>query len=243
MHSSKSPVALSPPILPSTLLTFILNHHKSPTTLVICSARESFLEEISFSTRESPLHEPPSSQPTTQSYQPPHSLLVPRLHLIAKSQDIKLIYAPTLPHLRAFLATRQPAPKTSFQHSNDDNGYKTAQPRARPPLLAIFGLAKLHHSTAEHSAQGLSRTLASAVEAAAIGGEHLLLIEPPLDVYDETALESAEAGERSASDPWKEQVPILSGSIRFGDQERVWAGKTVEVGRVFAKWCRFQSDG
>lgn len=44
-------------------------------------------------------------------------------------------------------------------------------------------------------------------------------------------------------DPWKEQVPLLSGSVRFGREERAWAGKTVEVERVVGRWCRFVTIG
>ena len=48
-----------------------------------------------------------------------------------------------------------------------------------------------------------------------------------------------EAFDVAYENPWKEQVPVLSGSIRFGGEDRVWAGKTIEVGHVLARWCRF----
>lgn len=105
-------------------------------------------------------------------------------------------------------------------------------------MLAVWGLASLHRSTAEHSAQGLSRSLTAAVEAAKFNGQRLVLAESrPLseDVEYE--------GVGSEGDPWKEQVPLLSGSVRFGGEDRVWAGKTVEVERVVARWCRFVTIG
>ena len=101
-------------------------------------------------------------------------------------------------------------------------------------MLAIWGLASLHRSTAEHSAQGLSRTLAAAVETAKVNGQRLVLAEASTsdgDVEDE--------GAGSGGDPWREQVPLLSGSVRFGGEERVWAGRTVEVRKVVGRWCRF----
>lgn len=105
-------------------------------------------------------------------------------------------------------------------------------------MLAVWGLANLHRSTAEHSAQGLSRSLAAAVETAKLNGQRLVLAES-------TALsgEIEDEGIGSVEDPWKEQVPLLSGSVRFGGDDRVWAGKTVEIGRVVGRWCRFVMVG
>ena len=105
-------------------------------------------------------------------------------------------------------------------------------------MLAVWGLANLHRSTAEHSAQGLSRSLAAAVETAELHGQRLVLAES-------TALsgEVEDEGSGSAGDPWREQVPLLSGSVRYGGEDRVWAGKTVEVGRVVGRWCRFVMVG
>ena len=101
-------------------------------------------------------------------------------------------------------------------------------------MLAVWGLANLHRLTAEHSAQGLSRSLAAVVETAKLNGQRLVLAESiPLNA----GIESVGTG--SVDDPWKEQVPLLSGSVRFGGEDRMWAGKTVEAARVVAKWCRF----
>ena len=99
-------------------------------------------------------------------------------------------------------------------------------------------MANLHRSTAEHSAQGLSRSLAAAVEAAKFNGQRLVLAESTT-LSGEVEYE----GIGSAGDPWKEQVPLLSGSVRFGGEGRLWAGKTVEVQRVVARWCRFVRVG
>lgn len=102
-------------------------------------------------------------------------------------------------------------------------------------MLAIWGLANLHRSTAEHSAQGLSRSLAAAVETAKFNGQRLVLAE--------SAALNGEVEYDGIGNPWKEQVPLLSGSVRFGGEDRVWAGKTVEVERVVARWCRFVTIG
>ena len=101
-------------------------------------------------------------------------------------------------------------------------------------MLAIWGLVNLHRLTAEHSAQGLSRSLAAVVETAKLNGQRLVLAETMT-----LNAEVESVGTSSVDDPWKEQVPLLSGSVRFGGEDRMWAGKTVEVARVVAKWCRF----
>lgn len=49
--------------------------------------------------------------------------------------------------------------------------------------------------------------------------------------------EEAGEEERREGDPWSEQVPLLNGSVRFGGEQRVWAGRTVEVRRVAGRWC------
>ena len=105
-------------------------------------------------------------------------------------------------------------------------------------MLAVWGLANLHRSTAEHSAQGLSRSLAAAVEAAKFNGQRLVLAESTT-LSGKVEYE----GVGSGGDPWKEQLPLLSGSVRFGGEGRLWAGKTVEVERVVGRWCRFVRIG
>lgn len=105
-------------------------------------------------------------------------------------------------------------------------------------MLAVWGLANLHRLTAEHSAQGLSRSLAAVVETAMLNGQRLVLAE---SITLNTEVESVRTG--SEDDPWKEQVPLLSGSVRFGGEDRMWAGKTVVAARVVAKWCQFVKVG
>ena len=105
-------------------------------------------------------------------------------------------------------------------------------------MLAVWGLVNLHSSTAEHSAQGLSRSVAAAVEAAKFNGQRLVLAESTT-LSGEIGYE----GVGSVGDPWKEPVPLLSGSVRLGGEGRLLAGKTVEVERVVGRWCRFVTIG
>jgi len=225
-----------PPMTCSDFVDYALKHHRPPTTLVICSTREAFLEDLLASVKRTPSQEPSASQPNNERTSQ-HSLLIPTIYLIAKSQSVHVVCVPTLPRLRALLATRNLA-SNSGQSTYDVDHLGYYSRGSICTLLAIWGLANLHHSTAEHSAQGLSRTLASAVETASRRGDRLVLSEP-LAMQGGAGLENAELTEGTTTDPWKEQVPLLSGSVRFGGEDRAWAGKTIEVGRVIARWCRF----
>ncbi|CAF9918023.1 hypothetical protein IMSHALPRED_003832 [Imshaugia aleurites] len=230
-----TPIALAP-LVCTEFIKFILRHHTTPTILLICSSREAFLQELQAS-----LNDPSPQDPTADSKDEPstndnhpalHPLLVPTIHLIAKSRSVNLAFVPTLPHLRAYLATYIPNVESEPSPS------AATKPGSQYPMLAIWGLANLHRSTAEHSAQGLSRSLAAAVETAKLNGQSLVLAES--SVVD-GGVENEGIG--NSGNPWKEQVPLLSGSVRFGGEDRMWAGKTVAIERVVRRWCRFVTIG
>lgn len=235
MPRPRPPIALAP--LPCTdFIDFILHHHVSPTTLIICSSRETFLQElqtsINYTHPRNPNEDESSSEHDNDRPPPPHPLLIPTIHLIAKSRSVNLAFAPTLAHLRAYVATYTADVEVEPSRSNP------AKSGSLDPILAIWGLANLHRSTAEHSAQGLSRSLAAAVETAKLNDQRLVLAEA---IASDEGVEYNGTG--SGGDPWKEQVPLLSGSVRFGGEDRVWAGKTVEVKRLVGRWCRFVTIG
>lgn len=235
MPLSYTPIALTP-LLCTDFIDFILRHHTSPTTLIICSSRESFLQElqacINYTHPRSPTADSGNEPPSDDSHPPLHPLLVPKIHLIAKSRSVNLAFAPTLPHLRAYLAT------CISSITSPLSSCISTKPGSQYPMLAVWGLANLHRSTAEHSAQGLSRSLAAAVETAKVNGQRLVLAES-IALNGEVEYE----GIGSVGDPWKEQVPLLSGSVRFGGEDRVWAGKTVALERVVGRWCQFVMVG
>lgn len=226
MVKSLHPIAL-PPLLAAEFLDYISQHHHSPTTLIICSTREAFLQQLQISI----IHQTPTQVSTTDSApSTPLHLLHPTIHRIAISRTIALAFTPTVPHLRAYLATY--SPRVQVYPS-------TASPSihmpSQKPLLAIWGLASLHRSTTEYSAQGLSRTLAVAVEAAHSAGQRLVLAESRQDL-DEP---EGEEGREVLLGPWREQVSLLSGSVRFGGEESGLNGRMMEVGDVVRRWCRF----
>lgn len=112
------------------------------------------------------------------------------------------------------------------------------KPGSGVPLMAIFCLIELHRSTSEFSAQGFSRTLAAAVEAASAARMKLIIADDPIpssELNDE-GMDMPTDG--PLEDRWNEQVPVLNGSVRVAGDNRIWAGKTVKVGRILAKWCK-----
>ena len=229
------PIAL-PPIYCTDFINYILQFHSIPTTLVVCSSREAFLEHLQATIH----HTHPISQAESSNggiSDTSHPFLIPTIHLLATSRTISLAFTPTLPHLRAYLATFHPSSEPAASLASTVNYEK---PGARLPILTILDLVALHRSTSEFSAQGLSRTLANAVEAAARVNMRLLLAESRTTQENEETLAMAnpDIGEQEV-DPWKEQVPLLSNSIRFGNDERIWAGRTIEVAKVVERWCRF----
>ena len=229
------PIAL-PSIYCTDFIKYILQFHPVPTTLVVCSSRQDFLEHLQATIHHThPLHQADSSVDSLTDVS--HPFLIPTIHLLATSRTITLAFTPTLPHLRAYLAT--------FHTSSDPADFvastlKYEKAGMQTPILAILGLVALHRSTSEFSAQGLSRTLANAVEAATRVNMKLLLAESrsPQESEDLLVVGDPNSGSQEM-DSLKEQLPLLSNSIKFGNDERVWAGRTIEVAKVIKRWCRF----
>ncbi|CAL5870604.1 uncharacterized protein PFLUO_LOCUS4843 [Penicillium psychrofluorescens] len=149
-----------------------------------------------------------------QSQQPPnHELRTKTIAILAKSSKIQLAFCPSLESLRAHLAVLVPPQKDGRR------------------LLAILDAVALHVSTTEFSAQGLSRTFATAVEAASRTNSELRLCEC-CDAVDPT---NTDCGGRL----WDVHVPLLNGSVRIRGEERAWGGRGVTVRRVAQRWFEF----
>jgi len=130
--------------------------------------------------------------------------------------------------------------------------------RMGPPTLAILNPLRLHRGTPSLSAQGLSRTFASAVEGAVRASQKLLIAECPSRVpnrdiqtdehgdfgaeeQDVAGMGGAEGEEAETQDPWEQQVAILNVTTKsFGAGERGWVGRTVKTKRVAERWCAFR---
>ncbi len=148
-----------------------------------------------------------------------HVFLTPTLKLLASSKHIEIIFCPTVPTLRARLA--------SSTATNDLYGSGT-------PRLVILDLLALHHGTSEFTLQGLSRTFASAVSAAHWTHSNLTLVECK-DVKDPS---NPHRGPRL----WNQEIPLLSRSIKLGQEGAGWAGRSLTIRKIAGRWFTFE-DG
>ena len=181
-----------------------------------------------------------------------HYLLSPTLALLKNSQSVSIAFAPSLPALRAYLSNYHPQESTMTADSE-------ASGKCRP-ILALLNPLSVHRPTGSFSAQGISRTIAGAVEAAHRARQQLVIVEcadswlPEGSGEDDDEFDEAEAdvtmhdgqaegpeGPNRLADPWDEMVPILSTTLRLsGSGERSWVGRSVKVRQIAARWCSFE---
>lgn len=206
------------------LLQDMLSVQHGSNTLVVCSSKSQFLDQLTplipLISGQQPVQEPladvPEDEQTCGGVQP-HSLLDPTLQLISTSKATKVAFCPTIDSLRAYLSSFAPADRDK------------SHPRGS---LLIMDLILLHHATSEFSVQGLMRTLASAVEAAARNLVDLQLCECN-DVRD---LQNPYRGPRL----WDTQSPLLSGSVRLRAEDAGWSGRIISVRSIVGRWFDFE---
>ncbi|RMZ77651.1 hypothetical protein DV738_g4225, partial [Chaetothyriales sp. CBS 135597] len=220
------PVDLENPLMPQVtvefdwaieLLDFLVRDtaHRLPTTLVVCCSKEDFFAELLGQISVKEKHGSHSPERATASRaSPASSLLTPTLGLLAASQSIKIVYCPSLPVLRAYLA--------KYTATTDPHKHR----------LEVLDLIALHHGTSEFTLQGISRTLASLVSAACQSQADLRLFE--CSTIDDPA--NPFRGSRL----WEAEVPLLSGSIKIGEEGSRWARRGISVKKVASRWFSFQ---
>lgn len=203
-------------VLSELLVTDLLQHllkTSLTTRLIVCGTRTEFLVQLSAATRNQ----------SDSNVETRHDLLTITIGLLANSSKIQLAFCPSLESLRAYLAILPliPGSEKSLEMDQFD----------KPQVLAILDLVALHTTTTEFSAQGLSRTFATAVESAYHAGIGLMLCE------------CSNAVDPSSSDwgarLWNTQVPLLNGSLRIRDDSGAWGGHAVSVRRVAERWFKF----
>jgi len=241
-----TPVVL-PSALPSDLLSYVVSHCAHPTTIIICSSRLDFLHGLVGDVKQRletvgqrQQGHADEAQQDTQFHQtdtdPAASsrLLHAPLYQVAVARHIRMVFIPTVSHLRAVLSVFSPeeskipappgeSPATSLYPAGQ-------RPPPKPPLLLVYGFLQLHRGTSEWSAQGLSSSAAGLVEAA-----------------DRVAFQAViiEAKDRDAEDDFTDAIPVLSASARrmaTDAEESRWTSRTVQVRRVLRRWFEFE-DG
>lgn len=231
-------------------LQSVLDDGSQSSTLVVCAAREIFIEQLLTACVKSQtniIDEQPSGDDEPAKDEPvsteTHELLKQQTLLrLAKSRTVKLVFCHDLTHLRAYLATLAIPKVTLASVHNEQNTRQKS-------LLAILNPIDIHRFTTSFSAQGLNRTLSLAVEAAHATQSHLIMAEFPECRHREAEhddggydLESEAVSAPPLANPWDEEVSILNVTTKsFGAGGRGWVGRTVVIRRIAERWCTFRA--
>ncbi|PLB47229.1 hypothetical protein P170DRAFT_438930 [Aspergillus steynii IBT 23096] len=196
----------------SSFLQYILDNNASTILLIICSKRDEFLRRL-------------LATVYTQSNESANSrqLVTKTLGLLSKSSRTQVAFCPTLEHLRAYLSVLQ------FNNAAEQETNAPEDQQLCRPLMAILDPLALHLSTSEFAAQGLSRTLAAAVETSSREAVDLVICE----------CQDVARPEDSGEALWNAHVPLLNSSVRTGRDESTWGGQSVPVKRIAQRWFVF----
>lgn len=222
--------------------------------LVICAEEEDFLHQVLASLSFVQNNDEASNDGeadfnhTSERRQPTrrHPLLIKTLRQIYNSRNINVTFCPSIDVLRAFLASYGRS-ELEGKEDKESSTTNTASVSDASFLVLLNPLA-LHSGTPNFSAQGLSRTFASAVDAAFAVSQRLIITECPSRVrtrhvyeHDDHEIHDASSpigDEDEDIDPWDQDIPLLNSTTRsFGAGSRAWAGRTVTPRQVVARWC------
>ena len=227
-----TPTVLHPLTLPG-LLHYVLSTQTSasPTLLIVCSSQDQFLQNLATSLQRD------HGEDATNSLE---QLVAPTLHNLLSTRHVKLAFCASVQALLAYL--------TSYGRP----GTGLADGAGGRERMVLVNPLTLHAPSPSFSAQGLSRTFATAAEVALEKGIDLHVVECEgqcgqcveqngEDAEMERELEGNQA-ENVIQDPWEQAVSILNVSARrfgSGSGERAWAGRTITAKRIAGRWFRF----
>lgn len=252
-----------PPARPSELLSSILSQYFYPTTLVVCSSRVDFVAALVNDFRANnhdnrrnsagrELVEPDndgkgkgkdkepnehfSNHAAIHNDQTRAQLLAAPLLQVAVSRHLRVVFVPTVSHLRAFLAVFSPMDPTSKVRPPP---LDISRPGVcEPPSLLVYGFLGIHRDTSEWSAQGIGCTAAGLVEAAYRNKFAAVVLEAE-------SPNTADFADGTSEGIAVEEIPVLSGSARRLGQDGEsghWTGKTVPIERVLGRWFRLRGE-
>ncbi|KAK7429892.1 hypothetical protein QQZ08_003514 [Neonectria magnoliae] len=216
------PVVLSP-ATPSELLQYIISCQRYPTTLIICSSKEEFQNAVVEDVAQQLSSKDDEPEETTNEEISSHPFLKAPLYQTAISRHIRIVFTPTVTHLRSYLSVFSAADSPIAAppgHTPDD----------KPALLLAYGLLALHRDTSEWSAQGIGNSTAVLVDCAARNAFRPVVVEP-----------RGVGGHGDLDRLGREMVPLLNGTARKDDG--TWGGRSVSVRQVLSRWLEFESRG
>lgn len=192
--SDARPVLL-PHASPAHLLSQLLHHHRHPTTVIVCCAKQDFINSL-----VSEAHHDPSSA---------DQILAKTLSNVATSRHLRIAFAPTVAHLRAYVSA------LDSQLDAPPNPNLFSERLKTPPLLLAYGFVDVHRDGGEWSAQGTALSASLLIDAALRNGLRAAIAEPVEGSYDEV-------------------IPLLSGAMQKVDGS--WSGRTATVRRALSRW-------
>lgn len=205
------------PTSPSGLLSHTISQYRWPTTLIIGCSKSEFQTALT----QEITHQLASQDLDIETTQPSHSLLKASLHQIAVSRHIRILFTPTVTHLRSQLSVFSSDDAPIPPPPNHD-------PDAHQPVLVVYGLLELHRDASEWSAQGVGNSAALLADAAARNAFRAVIIEP-ISPGDLGGVEHLVG----------EMLPLLNGTLRKADG--TWSGRTVSVRQVLSRWFTFEN--
>lgn len=219
------------PATPSELLSYLVTLQSYPTTLLVCCPREAFQDALlhhvaSVLTLESSLEEEGDNVDSAAQRlrRIVETLVSAPLYQTAVAKHIRVLFMPTISHLRAYLSVFDPADSKVQPPPN----YMPLDDGSRTPLLMVYGFLDAHRDTSEWNARGLSLTASTLVEAGRTATYKPVIIEPKGD-----------DGHPDAETLLSEAVPLLGRNVTA---DGAWSGRTVEIRRILGRWFQFR-DG
>lgn len=240
---SPTPLILSP-ALPSELLAYIVRYESHPTTLLICGPRAEFMASLVADVQDAL---PPPSDSHAHPPRTASTLLAAPLCQVAVARHIRMVFPPTVAHLRAYLSIFSPADAKipPPPPPSPPTSHVPVKGERRPPLLLVYGFVGLHRDTSEWSAQGISATAAGLVDAARRTGFGAVVVDAPRAAAGDEDGVAGEGADGSMAERamLEEEVPLLSASVvrAGGDfEDAAWTGRKVSVNRVLGRWFRYK---
>jgi hypothetical protein len=241
---------LSPIVLEAAsvedFIEYVVLQSAAPSTLVVCSSRAAFLEQLQQDHRLELRAGVDEDAQTDQHGSPGRSTadvksnrFAPTLRLLFESRKVRAVFCRDVAQLRAYLTLY----KTKVAQQNEQQTLA----QTRVPMLAVLNFIGLHRHTSAFSACGINRSMSVAVEAAHQTESKLILVEMPQNspLSDDAAnLDSSPIDgmtDVAATNPWLEQISMMNVTTKtFGAGERGWVGRTVAIATIAQRWCSFK---
>ncbi|EPE03603.1 hypothetical protein F503_01861 [Ophiostoma piceae UAMH 11346] len=218
---------IEPYISPETLISFIVDHCAHPTTLVVGSTSDQFIQQW-HDGRDSQDDDDRSSSKRGKT----------TLLEVAIARHIRVVFVPTVAHLRGFLAafdpaaSRIPAPPTLHKTKTTSKSKSKRQMKSK---LIVYSLLRLHRDTSEWSAQGLGTTAVVLDEAGWRTGMDVVVVEGRSNGQQD-------GQQRESVGAWSERVPVLSTSARRQLEKAGYALRTERIQSVMERWFTLKAE-